>query len=414
MHARSRAPAWSAWLACRRTGAHFVTTWHGTYSEDLPFKRRYNAVMAKGERVIAASRFIARLIVARHGTEPARIRVIPRGVDPAVFDPTAVLGDRVTRLARTWRLPEAAPPIVLLPGRLTGWKGQSVLIEALARMQRRDVCCVLVGSDQGRRRYARRLIGQAVALGVADRVRLVGECDDMPAALMLADVVVHASTQPEAFGRVVIEAQAMARPVIASDLGGPVETVEQGVTGWRVPPGDAVALARAIDAVLALPAEERAALVRGRVPRCWAATPWRGCRRRPWGCTGRWSPYRHPRAWRADPRLSPSEFIASQRRRGRQRRMAGGWPYIMSNRPNGTVYIGVTADLARRGQRDQTGTGSQLVAEYGPIRLAYAEYHPEILRAIQREKTMKHWRRAWEVRLIRSVNWDWDDLSVTL
>jgi glycosyltransferase involved in cell wall biosynthesis len=260
VHARSRAPAWSAWLACRRTGVHFVTTWHGTYAENLPLKRRYNAVMAKGERVIAASQFIARQIMARHGTEAARIRVIPRGVDPVAFDPAAVLGDRVTRLARSWRLPEAAPPIVLLPGRLTGWKGQMVLIEALARMQRRDVCCVLAGSDQGRRRYARRLIDHAVALGVADRVRLVGECDDMPAALMLADVVVHASTQPEAFGRVVIEAQAMARPIIASDLGGPVETVEQGVTGWRVPPGDPVVLARSIDAVLELPAEERAAV----------------------------------------------------------------------------------------------------------------------------------------------------------
>ena len=143
---------------------------------------------------------------------------------------------------------------------MTRWKGQTVLIEALARMARRDVCCVLVGSDQGRRRYADGLIRQAEALGVADRLRLAGECDDMPAALMLADVVVHASTEPEAFGRVVIEAQAMGRPVIASDLGGPVETVEHGVTGWRVPPGDAGALAAAIEAVLALPVAERDAL----------------------------------------------------------------------------------------------------------------------------------------------------------
>ena len=259
MHARSRAPAWSAWLACRRTGAHFVTTYHGTYGEDLPFKRHYNAVMARGERVIAASRFIAELIVARHGTDPARIRVIPRGVDPAVFDPGSVSDDRVARLARAWRLPEGAP-VVLLPGRLTGWKGQTVLIAALARLQRRDVCCVLVGSDQGRRRHAAALLRQAQALGVADRLRLAGECDDMPAALMLADVVVHASTEPEAFGRVVIEAQAMGRPVIASDLGGPTETVEHGVTGWRVPPGDAEALAAAIEHALALPAVERIAM----------------------------------------------------------------------------------------------------------------------------------------------------------
>ena len=259
VHARSRAPAWSAWLACRRTGAHFVTTYHGAYGEDLPFKRHYNAVMAKGERVIAASSFIAELIIARHRVDPARIRVIPRGVDTAVFDPGAVSGDRMARLARAWRLPDDAA-VVLLPGRLTSWKGQGVLIEAVARLTRRDVGCVLVGSDQGRRRYAARLIRQAETLGIANRLRVVGECDDMPAALMLADVVVHASTSPEAFGRVVIEAQAMGRPVIASDLGAPVETVEPGVTGWRVTAGDAGALAAAIESVLELSSEARAAL----------------------------------------------------------------------------------------------------------------------------------------------------------
>jgi glycosyltransferase involved in cell wall biosynthesis len=259
VHARSRAPAWSAWLACRRTAGHFVTTYHGTYNEDLPFKRRYNSVMAKGERVIAASQFIADLIIQQHHVDAARLRVIPRGIDPAMFDPGAVSGHRVARLAEAWRLPEDAP-IVLLPGRLTSWKGQHVLIDALARMQRRDAVCVLVGSDQGRRSYPARLIRQAERLGVADRLRLAGECDDMPAALVLADVVVHASVRPEAFGRVVIEAQAMGRPVIASDLGGPVETVEQGVSGWRVPPGDATALAAAIEAALALSAEERAVL----------------------------------------------------------------------------------------------------------------------------------------------------------
>jgi glycosyltransferase involved in cell wall biosynthesis len=261
VHARSRAPAWSAWWACQRAGAHFLTTYHGTYREDLPFKRHYNAVMAKGERVIAASRFIAGLIAAQHAVDPARIRIIPRGVDPAVFDPAAINGGRIARLAAEWRLPDGAA-VALLPGRLTSWKGQAVLIEAVALLARRDVCCVLVGSDQGRWRYTAGLIRQGEAYGIADRLRLVGECDDMPAALMLADVVVHASTEPEAFGRVVIEAQAMGRPVIASDLGGPVETVEHGVTGWRVPPGDAAALAAAIELALALPAADRAELSR--------------------------------------------------------------------------------------------------------------------------------------------------------
>ncbi|MGH7043563.1 MAG: glycosyltransferase family 4 protein, partial [Acetobacteraceae bacterium] len=270
VHARSRAPAWSAFLAARRTGTRFVTTYHGAYGEDLPFKRRYNAVMAKGEVVIAASRYIAGLIAARHLVDPARIRVIPRGVDPACFDPAAVAAARLARLASAWDLPLApdvpdhAPadhaPVVMLPGRLTGWKGQAVLIAALAKLERTDVVCVLAGSDQGRSGYAAGLRRQAEALGVDARVRLVGECADMPAALLLADVVVHASTAPEAFGRVVIEAQAMGRPVIAADLGGPVETVEEGVTGWRVPPGDPAALAAAIDVVLALPEEARVAL----------------------------------------------------------------------------------------------------------------------------------------------------------
>ena len=259
VHARSRAPAWSAWLACRRTRTHFVTTYHGVYAEDLPFKRRYNAVMASGEIVIAASRYVAELIVVRHAVYPTRIRVIPRGVDPAMFDPDAISPDRIARLARAWRLPDGVPTVVL-PGRLTAWKGQSVLIDAVARLARRDVCCVLVGSDQGRHRYSAQLVRQAERLGIADRLRLAGECDDMPAAMLLSDVVVHASTRPEAFGRVVIEAQAMGRPVIAADLGGPVETVQHGVTGWRVPAGDPAALAAMLDEVLALPEAGRAAL----------------------------------------------------------------------------------------------------------------------------------------------------------
>lgn len=254
VHARSRGPAWSAKLACRRTGAHFMTTHHGTYSENLPFKRRYNAVMASGERVIAASRFIAGLIEQRYGTDPRHIRIIPRGVDTAIFDPDVVSPGRIARLATSWRLPDGVTT-VLLPGRLREWKGQSVLLDAIARMTRKDVCCVLVGGGDGR--ITSRLIRQAERLGISDRIRLVGNSDDMPAVLMLADVVIHASTAPEAFGRVVIEAQAMGRLVIASDLGGPVETVEDGVTGWRVPPGDADALAITIDHALSLSQADR-------------------------------------------------------------------------------------------------------------------------------------------------------------
>ena len=237
----------------------FVTTYHGAYNEDLPFKRHYNAIMARGDRVIAISNFIARLIQVRHGTDPARIRIIPRCVDPAIFDPDSVSSERIIRQGAAWRVPDGCPTI-LLPGRLTRWKGQAVLIEALAKMERRDAVVVLAGSDQGRHKYAAELSALAARLGVADRVRMVGHCDDMAAALMLSDVVVNASTDPEAFGRVVIEAQAMARPVIGTDHGGAVETIEHDVTGWRVPPNDATALAAALTHALSLSAEQRATL----------------------------------------------------------------------------------------------------------------------------------------------------------
>jgi glycosyltransferase involved in cell wall biosynthesis len=259
VHARSRAPAWSAYLAARRTGVPFVTTYHGTYNEDAPLKRRYNAVMAKGDIVIAISRFIAELVQVRHGVDPARIRIIHRGVDPAIFDPDSVGADRMMKLSRAWRLQDGQP-VVLLPGRITRWKGQTVLVEALARMAVKDVCVVLVGADQGRSKFVAELTALAEKRGVGRRVRLVGHCDDMPAALKLADVVVNASTDPEAFGRVVIEAQAMACPVIATDHGGAVETIEHDVTGWRVTPGDADELAAGLDYVLSLSDQERAAV----------------------------------------------------------------------------------------------------------------------------------------------------------
>ena len=257
IHARSRAPAWSAMLAARRAGVPFVTTYHGVYNEGPPGKRRYNSVMAQGDRVIAISRYVANLIVERHGVDPGRIRIIPRGVDPAVFDPARVPPDRIARLVRTWRLPDDAP-VIMLPARLSRWKGQAVLLEAMARLQDQTALCVLLGD--GRPAYATELERAARRLGIADRLRLVGHCDDMPAALMLASVAVSASTEPEGFGRAVIEAQAMGRPVVATNHGGAAETVQHQVTGWHVPPDDAAALAASIEIALAMAPEDRAAL----------------------------------------------------------------------------------------------------------------------------------------------------------
>ncbi len=262
VHARSRAPAWSAFFAARRTGAAFVTTYHAAYNEGFPFKRLYNSIMARGERVIAISHFVAVLIMQRHHIPRERIRIIPRGVDTEVFDPGAVSPVRTAALAAGWGLPApetpGGAPVLMLPGRLTRWKGQEVLISALARMRHKEALAVLVGDAQGRARYVADLQALAQARGVADRVRLVGHTDDVPAALLLADVVVCPSTEPEGFGRTVIEGQAMARPVVVSSHGGAAETVTEGETGWRVPPGDATALAAALDAVLDMPPEHRA------------------------------------------------------------------------------------------------------------------------------------------------------------
>lgn len=255
VHARSRAPAWSAWWAARRALVPFITTWHGVYDETLPGKRRYNSVMARGERVIAISAFVAERLRALRVPE-ARIRVIPRGVDTALFNPDVVTGDRVHRLAQAWRLPTGAP-VVMLPGRLSAWKGGALLLDAMARLPGRDAFAVFVGG--GSDKVASSLTRQAERLGLADRVRLTGHCEDMQAALMLADVVVCPSLKPEPFGRTVIEAQALGRMVIAADHGGAVETVALG-TGWRVTPGDEAAWAEALDRALSFSGADRAAI----------------------------------------------------------------------------------------------------------------------------------------------------------
>jgi glycosyltransferase involved in cell wall biosynthesis len=259
VHARSRAPAWSAWLAARRTRVPFVTTWHGVYGEDFPGKHIYNSVMARGDRVIAISHYVAGRVQTRYRVDAGRLRVIYRGVDAAVFDPALAVGDRVHRLAQAWRLPPGAP-VVMLPARLTRWKGAELLLDAMALLPSQEAYCVLVGSDQGRRAYADRLVVRAERLGLGGRVRFAGHCEDMPAALQLADVVVSPSLKPEPFGRVVIEAQAMGRPVVVSDHGGAAETVQPGLTGWRVPPGDAPALADALQSALSLDAAQKAEL----------------------------------------------------------------------------------------------------------------------------------------------------------
>jgi glycosyltransferase involved in cell wall biosynthesis len=255
VHARSRAPAWSGWSAARAAGAHFVTTFHNAYGVEPALKRRYNAVMAKGERVIAISQFVAEHAAAEYGVGPDRLRTIPRGVDLEVFDPGKVGAHRIIALAGEWRVPDGAL-VVMLPARLTRWKGGLDLVAAIAALGRRDLCCLLVGAEQ-HRGFRREIEAAIESRGLGGLFRIVEDCRDMPAAYMLADVVVSASNQPEGFGRTIVEAQAMGRPVVATDHGGARETILPGITGWLVPARDPVALASAIGGALALGAEER-------------------------------------------------------------------------------------------------------------------------------------------------------------
>ena len=245
VHARSRAPAWSAKWASDRTGAHFVTTYHGTYNARSGLKRRYNSVMARGELVIANSQFI------------------PRGVELARFAPDAVSPERVDALAEAWGVRQDRA-ILILPGRLTGWKGQREAIRAMGRIRRHgeieQPLLLLAGDAQGRDAYVAELENLIAVEGVKDDVRLVGHCTDMPAAFALSDLVLTPSNEPEAFGRTAAEAGAMEKPVIAADHGGAQEVILHSETGWRVTPGDDEALAAAIEGALSLSPADRAGM----------------------------------------------------------------------------------------------------------------------------------------------------------
>ncbi len=261
LHARSRAPAWSAFWASRRTGVAFVTTYHGAYKAAGAAKRFYNSSMLRGERVIANSRFTADRIAGLRGAQSDRIVVIPRGVDIDLFDPKKVSAERVARLTRAWGLGENQGFKLLLPARLTPWKGHETAIAAIAALaarrdrleatgQNRALTLVFCGGAQGKDAYERRLRTVVEESGVSNMIHLVGDCADMPAAYAWADAVLSPSIEPEAFGRVAVEAGAMGKPVVAADHGGARETVINRETGFLTAPGDAKELARAIETLL--------------------------------------------------------------------------------------------------------------------------------------------------------------------
>lgn len=256
VHARSRAPAFSALWAAHATRTPFVATYHGVYKAKSSLKRWYNAVMTRGDLVIANSDYTRAHVLAEHALDPARVVTIPRGVDLDRFTPSWVTGDRVEALKVAWGIaPNDGRTRILLAGRLTRIKGHLTIIEAAAKLRargRRDFLILFAGDDQGRTGYREELTRAIAEAGLSDEVRLVGHCDDMPAAYMLSDLAILPTLVPESFGRAAVEPQAMGRPVIASNEGGTAETVVDGVTGWLAPPGDAEAWAEAIGRALDL------------------------------------------------------------------------------------------------------------------------------------------------------------------
>ncbi len=262
VHVRSRAPMWSAYFACKKTSAKLVATVHGTYSlsfgkwKVFPLKKHYNSIMLRADRIIAVSNFIKDYLVQNYRLKnqdmPAeiveKISVIQRGVDLRYFDLSKISQSRIVNLINEWHLPEDRK-IIILPARFTSWKGHEFLIDALKKIDR-DYCCVMVGSDHGHKTYRKKIETSVVEAGLSGKVKVVGLCKDMPAAYALSHVVVSASVKPEAFGRVAIEAQAMKRVTIATKIGGALETIIDGKTGFLVDSTDSSELARLIENAL--------------------------------------------------------------------------------------------------------------------------------------------------------------------
>ena len=269
LHARSRAPAWVALGAARRTQTPFVTTYHGAYAGSSKLKLLYNSVMARGDVVIANSAYTAGLISSAYEFACDRTAIIYRGSDLRRFSRAAVDRARVQKMRKSWNVgPEER--VVLLAARLTAWKGQKVLIEAARLLSERgvtDVRYILAGDDQGRTGYVRELDAAIEKAGLKGIVTRVGHVADMPAALAAAAALAVPSTEPEAFGRSAVEAQAMGTPVVVTDLGAVPETVlspprvpRDQRTGWTIPPNDPQALADTLDSILSMGAAARDAM----------------------------------------------------------------------------------------------------------------------------------------------------------
>jgi glycosyltransferase involved in cell wall biosynthesis len=278
VHAHGRAAAWSAYLAARATECPFVTTWHKGFRQQNVFKRLYNSVMVRGERVVVVSGQLADLVGERYGTPAGRISVIPASVDIERFDPAGVAPARIDAIRASWGV-QPDTKVVLVTGRMRRRKGHHISIDAarlLKDLGMRDFLFVFAGEEGGSTRYADELWDRVLATGTADVIRLAGAVEDQPAAYAAASVVVSAAVEPEGMQRAILEAQAMARPVIVSDLGAGSDVVltppavsEDRMTGLRFPAKDASALAAALVRLFSMPDAVRDAV--GARGRTWVA-----------------------------------------------------------------------------------------------------------------------------------------------
>ena len=258
VHARSRAPAWSCLLAAKITGRKFVTTFHGTYNFNNKIKKFYNSVMVRSDLIIAGSNFIFSHIkdnYTKYLNAKKKLLVIFRGINVDYFDPTTKLDSDEKKLLKKWQI-EKDKKIILLPGRLTGWKGQEVFIEAInlvnIELGYEAFYAVILGSDQGRDLYKKKLIRITEQHRLNNQVKFIDHCNDMALAYKVSDIVISASIEPEAFGRVAVEAQSMEKPIIASDIGGSNETIIDEKTGFLFKSSNAKSLSKKILKVLSM------------------------------------------------------------------------------------------------------------------------------------------------------------------
>jgi glycosyltransferase involved in cell wall biosynthesis len=258
VHARSRAPAWSCLIATKITGRKFVTTFHGTYNFKNNFKKLYNSVMVRSDLIIAGSNFIFSHIkehYLKYLDTKKKLMVIFRGNNVDYFDPTTKIEGDEKKLLKKWTI-QKDKKILLLPGRLTSWKGQELFIEAVnlvnIELGYEAFYAVILGGDQGRSLYKKKLLRLSEKYRTTKQVRFIDHCKDMALAYKVSDIVVSASTEPEAFGRVAVEAQSMEKLIIASNIGGSNETVVDEITGFLFESGNAKSLSQKILKALTL------------------------------------------------------------------------------------------------------------------------------------------------------------------